>query len=367
MRQLNKLFSLIIVIALVSSTANAESFKLKQITEGLEIPWGMTAVSENLLLVTERQGTAKLVDLKTGDHQVIKGLPKVVSRGQGGLLDVALSPNFDQTQEIYFSYAKPIENKQTLALGKAKLVGTELKNWQDIFISNYVSKSVHHFGSRITFDQNNKLYLSHGDRGDRHQAQNLSNHAGTILRLDLDGSVPKDNPFVGDKNAAPEIWSYGHRNPQGLTFDKETGQLWSNEHGPRGGDEINLIKKGNNYGWPVISYGREYISRRPVGEDTAKAGMEQPIKYYVPSIAPSGLIVYRGSLFPEWDGDFFSGALALQHLNQVKLTKDGTKETRHLEEMKQRVRNVYQLPTGEILIGNDHGKIFALTPKATKP
>lgn len=367
MRQLHKLFSLIIVIAFVSSTANAESFKLKQITEGLEIPWGMTAVSENLLLVTERQGTAKLVDLKTGDQQAIKGLPKVVSRGQGGLLDVVLSPNFDQTKEIYFSYTKPVEKKQALALGKAKLVGTELKNWQDIFVSNYISDSVSHFGGRIAFDQHQKLYLTHGERSNRKEAQDLSNHAGSIIRLNLDGSVPKDNPFIGDKDAAPEIWSYGHRNPQGLTFDKKTGQLWSNEHGPRGGDEINLIKKGKNYGWPVISYGKEYVTRQQIGEGVAKEGMEQPIKYFVPSIAPSGLIVYRGSLFPEWDGDFFSGALALQHLNQVKLTKDGTKEIRHLEEMKQRVRNVYQLPTGEILISTDHGKIFSLTPKAIKP
>lgn len=367
MQQLCKFGLILVLIAVAISTAKADKFELKQLTEGLEIPWGMAAISNDILLVTERQGTAKLVDLKTGALQQVQGLPEVVSRGQGGLLDVALSPNFKQNQKLYFSYSKPIENKQALALGKAKLVGNQLKDWQDIFISNYLSKSVHHFGSRIAFDNNNKLFLSHGDRGERHEAQNLSNHAGTILRLNLDGSVPDDNPFVGDKSAAPEIWSYGHRNPQGLTFDAKTKKLWSNEHGPRGGDEINLIKKGKNYGWPVISYGREYISRRPVGEAKVKEGMEQPIKYYVPSIAPSGLIVYRGALFPEWEGDFFAGALALQHLNQVQLTNDGTKETRHLKDMKQRVRNVYQLSSGEILIGTDHGKIYALTPKAAKP
>ena len=220
-----------------------------------------------------------------------------------------------------------------------------------------------HYGSRITFDDENHIYFSVGDRGVRPNAQNLSNHAGSILRLNLDGSIPKDNPFVNKKNILPEIYSYGHRNPQGLFYDKISKTLFSIEHGPRGGDEINIIKKGLNYGWPVISYGKEYWNPFPVGVGTHKEGMEQPIQVYIPSIAPSSLIVYRGKMFEKWDGNILSGALKLTHVNRIVVNKKNKviKENRILENLNERIRDIIQDKKGKIYISTDSGNIYSLS------
>ena len=247
----------------------------------------------------------------------------------------------------------------------AKLQNNKLINWNDLFISQAFSDTSRHFGSRITFDEEGHLYFSIGDRGVRENSQNLSNHAGSIIRLNLDGSIPSDNPFINKKDALPEIYTYGHRNPQGLFYDKTSKNLWSIEHGPRGGDEINLIEKGKNYGWPIISYGKEYWNDFAVGESTAKEGMQQPIKYYIPSIAPSSLMVYNGDLFKKYKGNIFSGALKLTHLNRIVLDKSNNviKEERLLENLNERIRNVIQSSDGKIYVSSDSGNIYMLSTK----
>ena len=213
-------------------------------------------------------------------------------------MDVALLPNYKTTGWLYFTYVKEIEGEGATVLARAKLNKNKFYSWQELLVTSSRSDTSHHFGSRIAFDNNGHVFFGIGDRGERPNAQDISNHAGSILRLNLDGSIPHDNPFVNTKNALPEIWSYGHRNPQGLTYDIKTNRLWEIEHGPRGGDEINLIIKGANYGWPVISYGKEYWGPLAVGEGTHRKGMEQPVKVYIPSIAPGSLLMYSGNAFP---------------------------------------------------------------------
>ena len=242
------------------------------------------------MLITEKIGKLKQLDLRNGDMADIGGLPSIKAYGQGGLMDVALHPNYEQTAWLYFTYIKPVNKRYVTTLARAKLAGHYLSLWQDLLVSQSATDTNRHFGSRITFDEAGHLYFSIGDRGERTQSQDLSSHAGSIIRLYLDGTIPKDNPFIQTKGALPHIYSYGHRNPQGLFYDKATGRLWSIEHGPRGGDEINLIRAGLNYGWAIISYGKEYWGPFQVGEGTHKDGMEQPIKQYTPSIAPSSLI-----------------------------------------------------------------------------
>ncbi|MBX2847579.1 MAG: PQQ-dependent sugar dehydrogenase [Acidiferrobacterales bacterium] len=342
--------------------------EVELIASDLAVPWGMTFLDNQRLLVTEKAGTVKIVDIASGNAKEVSGVPTIEIIGQGGLMDVALSPNFASNSELYFTYAKPIETDDTdesvyaTSLAVATLNGYELKNWRDIFVSNVQNTNRQHFGSRIAFDENGYVFFTHGDRGERDNAQDLSNHSGTVLRLHLDGRIPQDNPFVDTPNAQPEIWSFGHRNPQGIFYDFENKRLWTNEHGPKGGDEINLIEKGGNYGWPILSYGAEYFSGEPVGESTEREGYVQPIKYYDPSIAPSSLIVYSGSDFPQWQGRLLSGALVLRHLNVVELDAAGNEvnEFRHLKDLLKRIRNVKQSPSGEIYVATDSGDIYKL-------
>ena len=281
---------------------------------------------------------------------------------------VAVPPQNEADDWIYFTYSKPIKGKGQIksatTLARAKLGGDKLVELEDILVTKSLRDSDYHFGSRVTFDGEGHLFFSIGDRGHRQNSQDLSTHSGSILRLKIDGSVPLDNPFVKKKDALPEIWSYGHRNPQGLFFDKQTKRLWSIEHGPRGGDEINLINPGLNYGWPVISYGKEYFSPAQVGKSTHKEGMEQPVKYYIPSIAPGSLIVYSGKAFPNWKGNLFSGALAKRHLNRVEINLDGkaVDEERLLEKLWERIRAIVESPEGWIYLSTDTGKMLRLKP-----
>jgi len=241
----------------------------------------------------------------------------------------------------------------------------QLSQWQDLLVTRSASRTGRHFGSRIAFDSQGHVFFGIGDRGERDNGQDLNTHAATIIRLNLDGSIPKDNPFAGQAGKLAEIWSYGHRNPQGMAFDIDTKRLWAIEHGPRGGDELNLIEKGKNYGWPVISYGKEYWGPISVGEGTHKAGMEQPIKYYVPSIAPSSLLLYKGDAFPKWRGNLFAGALVLTHLNRIIIDVKGTAtgEERLLEALNERIRNVIADEQGRLIIATDSGKILRIEPK----
>ena len=230
------------------------------------------------------------------------------------------------------------------------------------------TKESYHFGSRIAFDDNGHVYFGIGDRGVRPSAQNLTNHAGSIIRLNLDGSIPKDNPFIKNKSALPEIWSYGHRNPQGLSYDFKHKRLWEIEHGPRGGDEINLIKPAVNYGWPEISYGKEYWGPFAVGEGTHRDDIEQPVKVYIPSIAPGSLMIYSGDTFPKWKENLFSGALKLRHINRIELNEKGEaiKEERLLGSLDERIRALVQSPQGRIYFSTDSGKIYRISPKNKK-
>jgi glucose/arabinose dehydrogenase len=251
-------------------------------------------------------------------------------------------------------------------LARAKLKSNKLVQWQDLLETRSATDSGRHFGSRIAFDEKGYVYFGVGDRGERPTAQDLTNHAGSIMRLFRDGRVPPDNPFNKRTDVLPEIWSYGHRNPQGMAYDYTHKRLWLNEHGPRGGDEINQVLPGRNYGWPVISYGKEYWGPVAVGEDTQREGMEQPVKQYTPSIAPGSLLLYTGDSFPAWRGNLFAGALKLQHLNRVTLSEDGKAigEERLLTDLNERIRALVQGPRGWLYFSTDSGRVYVMKPVA---
>lgn len=340
------------------------SFILEKVVEGLGIPWGMTFISDRHILITERQGPIKRFDTQTKTLTTLQGAPAVLADGQGGMLDVAVPPDFKSGDWIYFTFVRNKNGEGVTVLARAKLKANTLTQWQDLLETQSATDTGYHFGSRIAFDENNHVYFGVGDRGERPNAQNLSNHAGSVMRLSRDGQTPKDNPFYQRKNVLAEIWSYGHRNPQGMAYDAAHKRLWLIEHGPRGGDEINRILPGRNYGWPVISYGKEYWGPLAVGEGTHREGMEQPVKQYTPSIAPGSLLLYTGKAFPAWQGNLFAGALKLKHLNRVTLDKDGKaiNEERLLSELNERIRALAVGPQGELYFSTDSGKVYAMKP-----
>ena len=354
------------VAAAVPTTIQSESMslRLEQVTDGLGIPWGMTFLSANQLLVTEREGSVRRIDIDSGHVSQLDNVPAVLADGQGGLLDVALSPDYTKDGWIYFTYVKDIDGKGVTVLARAKLTAESFSDWQELLVTKSTTDTTHHYGSRITFDDSGHVYFSVGDRGVRDNAQNLANHAGAIMRLNLDGSIPADNPFSTNRQLLPEVWSFGHRNPQGMAFDAKNHRLWSIEHGPRGGDEINLIQAGANYGWPIISYGKEYWGPVAVGEGTHRKGMEQPVKVYIPSIAPGSLLLYSADALPGWKGNLFAGALKLQHINRIVLSEQGEviKEERLLEDLAERIRALAQSPQGWLYFSTDSGKIYRLRP-----
>ena len=354
----------------------AATYQVTQVATGLGIPWGMSFQSENEILFTERKGRLGIVNIDSGEVNYLSGLPEIIANGQGGFMDVAKPTNNEIADWTYFTYVKPIDaagNGET-TLARAHISKDGIFDWQDLLVTHSLFGVIfdvtgiawgsdRHFGSRIAFDDTH-LYFSIGDRGNRPNGQNLETHAGSILRLNVDGSVPQDNPFVDVKGARNEIWSYGHRNPQGLFWDGVNQRLWSIEHGPRGGDELNLIERGANYGWPIISYGKEYASFRSVGEGTHKEGMEQPKKFYIPSIAPGSLIQYTSEAFPEWQGDLFAGALKLRHINRIELDQEGNTiaEERLMEDLNERIRALLQSPEGWIYFSTDSGNIYVIKP-----
>jgi glucose/arabinose dehydrogenase len=340
------------------------TFALEPVLDGLGIPWGMAFISDNLMLVTEREGRISLLDTATGKRTTLQGAPPVKAEGQGGMLDVAVPPDFKPGDWIYFTFVRDKADEGMTVLARAKLAGNKLVEWQDLLETRSATDTTRHFGSRLTFDETGHVYFGVGDRGVRPNAQDLTNHAGTVMRLKRDGSVPADNPFVRQANVLPEVWSYGHRNPQGIAYDKVHQRLWVIEHGPRGGDEINLVLAGRNYGWPVISYGKEYWGPVQVGEGTAREGMEQPVKQYTPSIAPGSLILYSGKAFPEWRGNLFTGALVLRHLNRVTIDTQARAvgEERLLTDLDERIRALAESPQGWIYFSTDSGKIYRIKP-----
>lgn len=358
-----------VAAAVLNFNINDQEYLVEKVTDGHGVIWGMSFLDKDKIIFTEQSGKIHLLDLKSASVRTLKNVPAVSHSGQGGLLDIALHPKFDENKWVYITYSKKIGSKQTTAMARARLdlAKEEFEKWTDLFIAEPLQSTSQHYGSRMTFDKNDHIYFTIGDRGQANLAQDLKAHMGKVIRLNSDGSIPQDNPFIGTAGAKPEIWSYGHRNPQGIFFDESTGILYEQEHGPQGGDEINKIEKGKNYGWPVITYGREY-SGRPVGRgETHRAGMEQPLKYFTPSIAPSSLLVYRHKRLKLFKDRFVSSALALQHLNVIDI-KDckSACEDRLLSKLDERIRNVKMSPDGLVFVSSDNGRIYRIREAAQK-
>jgi aldose sugar dehydrogenase len=361
--------------ALVSSPALAQQFqssagplKVDTVASGLVHPWALQFMPDGRMLVTERPGRFRIVARDGKLSPALGGVPAVFAKGQGGLLDVLLDRGFAQNSIIYFSYAQPYQGGGRTALARAVLDAGDkpaLSDVKVIYQQPGPPSSSNHFAGRIAQAADGNLFVTTGDHFvNRDMAQTLDNGLGKVVHITPDGGVPKDNPFVGRNDARPENWTYGHRNPQGLTIHPQTGVLWLQEHGPQGGDEVNIIEKGKNYGWPVIGYGVDYGGAK-IHEATSKPGMEQPVKYWVPSIAPSGMAFYTGDLFPAWKGNLFIGALAAKIL--VRLEVDGSKvgkEERLLGQLGERIRDVRQGPDGALYLLTDaqSGRILRLTP-----
>lgn len=359
-------FLTLLLLFLFTSTSFAQNntnYSLELIISSLNKPWAFVFIEPKKILINQKNGEMILVDLKTKKRKNIKHNLQIEARGQGGLLDLKKSPFFKKNSYLYLTYVQ--KNTSFLSLARAKYKENSPLIFHDIFISTTKSNTNRHFGSRIAFDEKNHIFISLGDRGERKNAQNLLNHAGSIIRLNLDGSIPSDNPFVNNKNVLDEIYSYGHRNPQGLFYDKKRKLLFSNEHGPRGGDEINIIKKAKNYGWPLVSYGKEYYSLSFVGETRRKKGMEDAIKVYIPSIAPSSLLLYSGKIYKEWKNNLFSSALVLRHINRIVLNKEMKvlQEERLFLELKERIRALVEDEKGYIYFSSDQGNIYKILQK----
>jgi aldose sugar dehydrogenase len=364
-----------LLLAVAPSPAPAETFRsaagdltVETVAGGLINPWGLAFLPDARMLVTERPGRMRIVTRDGKLSPALEGVPQVFASGQGGLHDVVLDRAFAQNRTIYFCYAEPTDGGARTALARAKLVDGATPRLDDvkvIFHQEGPLSNSNHFGCRIVQMPDNNLFLTLGEHFfPRNEAQNLGNHLGKIVRIRTDGSVPPDNPFVGKPGVKQEIWSYGHRNPQGLAINPANGKLWEHEHGPRGGDEINIPEAGKNYGWPVIGYGIDYSGAK-IHESTAKAGMEQPVKYWVPSIAPSGMAFYDGKLVPGWKGNVFIGALAGHMLVRLEVESDKVvKEERLLEGLRERIRDVREGPDGALylLTDNRNGRILRVAP-----
>lgn len=348
-----------ISILLPNPNLQASAFKIEKIADLDNIVWGFDFLPNGeQLLVTKKNGTMSIIDLKTKNITEITGVPEVAQVGQGGLLDIKLHPKFNENRTIFFTFAKNYNGGTGTVLARAQIQGSALQNIKLIFQSDPPGDGGRHFGSRIVF-KDEHIFFGVGDRGDRHKAQSLKFPNGKVFRIKMDGSIPKDNPFVGKKDAIAAIWSYGHRNPQGIDIHPESNEIYEQEHGPRGGDEINHIKKGLNYGWPKATYGREYWG---LGIGSEKVpGTEQPVKYYVPSIAPSSLMIYSGKMFPQWKNHFFNAALKSQHINIVAINdKKAGPELKIAEDLGERIRHIDEAPNGAIYFSTDSGKIFKI-------
>ena len=338
-------------------------FQLIKVTDGLEHPWSLAFLPDGSMLVTERPGQLRKIINGRLDMKPITGIPPLFANGQGGLLDVALHPRFNENRLVYLSYASPGKGGAATAVARGRLVGNHLEDVEELYVALPRSGGNRHFGSRLLL-ADGYLYITAGERGDKDRAQSLDDPAGSILRLHDDGHIPQDNPFVVQPDARPEIYTYGNRNPQGMALERTTGRIYAVEHGPKGGDELNLIEPGVNYGWPVITYGLSYAGFK-IGEGTHKAGMTQPIRYWVPSISPSGLMIYDGDRFPHWHGSFFIGALSGQLLARLEVEQGKVVVEEHLlADWGRRIRDVRQGPDGLIYLLTDHsnGMLLRIEP-----
>ncbi|HEY8379144.1 MAG TPA: PQQ-dependent sugar dehydrogenase [Nannocystis sp.] len=352
--------------------AATEKIRVETVASGLEHPWALEFMPDGRMLVTERPGRLRIVGIDGRLSAPALGVPEVMAEGQGGLLDVALAPDFAQSRRIYLSYAEPREGGSGTSVAAAILRDgdpPQLDDLQVIFRQLPTYSNSAHFGSRIVPTDDGMLYIGLGERFDeatRVRAQALDNHLGKVVRIRADGSVPSDNPFVGEAGALPEIWSYGHRNIQSAALHPTRRDLWIAEHGPMGGDELNLPAAGANHGWPVVSYGLHYSGEQVGSGEPTAPGIADPKYYWTPSIAPSGMVFYTGDVFPAWHGDLFVGALAERHLNRLDL--DGDKivgEEKLLTDLDERIRDVAQGPDGNLYVitDSDDGRILRLVPR----
>ncbi|WP_340119605.1 PQQ-dependent sugar dehydrogenase [Pelagibius sp. 7325] len=355
----------------VQSSEQAD-FRSVTLARGLDHPWGMAFLPANGpgdggILITERAGQLRLFKDGALQREPIAGVPEVAARGQGGLLDIALHPDFATNGLLYLAYAGADGNQAGTEVARARFDGSALDDLEVIFRAQPKTPGAAHYGGRIAFGPDGKLYVTLGDRRNyMAEAQKLSSHLGGVLRLNDDGSVPDDNPFTGRPDALPAIFTYGHRNVQGIAVHPESGAIWTHEHGPRGGDEVNVLQAGANYGWPEITYGIDY-SGAIISEETEAPGMTQPVVYWVPSIAPSGMAFYQGEAFPQWRGDLFVGALAGRHLRRLELDGDQvTGQEELLADLGERIRDVRSGPDGFLYLLTDSGRgsLIRLEPAA---
>ncbi|MFC6687496.1 PQQ-dependent sugar dehydrogenase [Jhaorihella thermophila] len=364
-----RVFSVVLWLVLAAAPAQAQDLqtsagpvRVETVLTGLDVPWAIAFLPGGGFLVTEREGDLLLV--RDGRARRVRGVPRVRAQGQGGLLDVMVPRDHATTREIFLTFSKRLTGGgigTAVAAARLDANRARLDVPRVIFEAAHVGRGGRHFGSRIVEASDGTLFVTLGDRGDMDQAQNLANHNGTVVRINRDGSVPADNPFVNRPGVRPEIWSWGHRNPQGAALDR-SGTLWVAEHGPMGGDEINRIRKGANYGWPVIGHGRHYSGAR-IGEGTHKAGMEQPAFYWDPSIAPSDMMIYSGRLWPQWRGHFFVGSLKFDMISH--LAESPLREIERIAgPQTQRIRDVAEAPDGSIwIVSEGNGAIYRMSPR----
>lgn len=342
------------------------NYEVSVFAKGLSAPWGMVNLPDGRILLTEKGGSMRIVSKSGEVSETITGLPPVNSSGQGGLLDVAVDPNFGQNRMIYWSFSKDGEGGTATAVGKGRLSDDEkrIENAEVIYVARPFFESVLHYGSRLEWDGKGNLFVSTGERSDmesRPEAQNLDAALGKILRITTEGKPVEDNPFIGQEGALPEIYSYGHRNVQGLATHPETGELWEGEFGPKGGDEVNQIEPGKNYGWPVITYGLEYSGKKVGKGITQKEGMEQPVYYWDPAVSPSGITFYSGKMISEWKNNLFLGCLSGQHI--IRLVIEGERviaEERLLEDRGERFRDLLEGKDGALYAITDSGKMYKI-------
>jgi glucose/arabinose dehydrogenase len=341
---------------------------LESLSDKLNKPWGIAFLPDSSILITERSGSIYHYISSPNSSQsqmsIVNGVPQVIASGQGGMLDIVVHPNYVNNKLIFFTASHGTTNNFSTVLFRAEFIGGQLSNVKKIFqAADYNNTSNKHFGSRIVIDSDGFIFVGLGDRyNDRDYAQNLSYHNGKVIRIKDNGDIPKDNPFVSTPNAKPEIWSYGHRNIQGLAIHPETNKLWSHEHGPKGGDEINIIKKGANYGWPLATFGIDYDGSI-ISKDTTIAGAEDPIYHWTPSIAPCGMNFYNSDIIPEWKGNLFLGALAGKHLNKITIENNKVIDEQRLFQGLGRFRQVIEGPEGYLyFVTESPGQLFRIKP-----
>ncbi len=356
-----------------NNVAVAKNFQTTTVLEGLERPWSIAWLPDGAMLITERPGRVRIVRNGTLDPNPIPGVPEVFAVNQGGLMDVSVHPNFQQNRLVYFTYSHGSNQANRTRVAKAIFDGSTLKNWEVIFEVSQTKAQGQHFGSRIVWLPDNTMLVAIGDGGNpptkldgdwiRKQAQNLNSHLGKVVRLNDDGSIPQDNPFTSSDNADAAVWSYGHRNIQGMALDSATNRLWSTEHGARGGDELNLVEAGENYGWPLVTHSQEYTGGE-ISDKRSQPGMIDPKVVWTPAIAPSGLAFYSGKRFQAWEGDLFAGGLISRDVRRIDLDANGNVVREESIPIGRRVRDVRQSPDGRLYILTDeqNGQLITIEP-----